>query len=582
MNHFKILNRVLLLISLVILPSIKTDQEFSPHEITLLEKNPETTFVYIPEEICNCMSAIHQITNKTREILNKIDSLIADKIHVLELDVAAACVDCALCLLAEHKDQLDQTECAHVIAILEEYKQNLENKDAVISTDTSDIKRGPKLAFNLRVIKHLQANTLKVCDAACIIGLLTTGNVHIRGNLIVDGVTNIANITNNIISGTACIEPGFDNSVARYDGTTCIQDSLVTLSDLISYPNLPGNIVAFQVTNANTGLAVAPNGTGALLATTAGNARGDNAVDLQMVQNAVTNVASGATATISGGVGNTASGDSSVVAGGNSNSAAALVSTISGGFNNAIATSATFGAIGGGDNNQIGAAGSDATIAGGSANIASAEFASIGGGNTNNASATGSTIGGGTNNIVTGTSATVPGGDLNVAQGQFSFAAGQQAQALHQGAFVWADSTNAIFTSTANDQFNIRAAGGTRIFSNAGLTAGVTMAPGASAFSGVSNRALKDNFKTVDTLDVLQKVTALPIETWNYKSQDTSIRHMGPMAQDFAIFGLGEDPLRISTLDADGVLFAAVQGLNKKIEDLKQEVLDLKQKLIST
>ena len=40
---------------------------------------------------------------------------------------------------------------------------------------------------------------------------------------------------------------------------------------------------------------------------------------------------------------------------------------------------------------------------------------------------------------------------------------------------------------------------------------------------------------------VLRKVVALPIATWNYKSQDAAIRHMGPMAQDFhAAFGLGE------------------------------------------
>jgi len=34
---------------------------------------------------------------------------------------------------------------------------------------------------------------------------------------------------------------------------------------------------------------------------------------------------------------------------------------------------------------------------------------------------------------------------------------------LHQGAFVWADSQNAVFASTANDQFLLRAAGGVGI-----------------------------------------------------------------------------------------------------------------------
>ena len=35
------------------------------------------------------------------------------------------------------------------------------------------------------------------------------------------------------------------------------------------------------------------------------------------------------------------------------------------------------------------------------------------------------------------------------------------------------------------------------------------------------------------------------------------IRHVGPMAQDFhSTFGLGHDELRITTMDADGILFA--------------------------
>ena len=50
--------------------------------------------------------------------------------------------------------------------------------------------------------------------------------------------------------------------------------------------------------------------------------------------------------------------------------------------------------------------------------------------------------------------------------------------------------------------------------------------------------------------------------TWNYKSQDAAIRHMGPVAQDFyAAFGVGEDDTHITTIDADGVALAASQAL---------------------
>ena len=55
--------------------------------------------------------------------------------------------------------------------------------------------------------------------------------------------------------------------------------------------------------------------------------------------------------------------------------------------------------------------------------------------------------------------------------GARSFAAGFKAKATHTGAFVWADSQDADFSSTAVNQFNIRAAGGARFeTAGAGLT----------------------------------------------------------------------------------------------------------------
>jgi len=52
---------------------------------------------------------------------------------------------------------------------------------------------------------------------------------------------------------------------------------------------------------------------------------------------------------------------------------------------------------------------------------------------------------------------------ISVADQLYAFAAGHQAKALHKAAFVWADSTDADFASTGNDQFLIRASGGVGI-----------------------------------------------------------------------------------------------------------------------
>lgn len=76
----------------------------------------------------------------------------------------------------------------------------------------------------------------------------------------------------------------------------------------------------------------------------------------------------------------------------------------------------------------------------------------------------------------------------------------------------------------------------------------------------------------VDGRDFLERLMTVPVATWNYRSQHESVRHIGVMAQDFAAaFGVGEDATRISTVDADGVALAAIQGLHQKlIDELRQ------------
>ena len=75
-----------------------------------------------------------------------------------------------------------------------------------------------------------------------------------------------------------------------------------------------------------------------------------------------------------------------------------------------------------------------------------------------------------------------------------------------------------------------------------------------NGWSGISHRNVKENFGPVDGQDVLASLAKIPIETWNLKSQDPSVRRIGPMAQDFsAAFEGGEDERHHSTIDADGV-----------------------------
>ncbi|MCZ6817141.1 MAG: hypothetical protein O7F76_10685 [Planctomycetota bacterium] len=189
------------------------------------------------------------------------------------------------------------------------------------------------------------------------------------------------------------------------------------------------------------------------------------------------NDAAGLNSAVGGGASNTADGVQSVVAGGFNNSASGLSSRVGGGGNNAA--SANYASISGGSQNNadgqyaaIGgglgnAASADHTaVAGGQRNTAGGGWSFVGGGRDNQATGTSAAIAGGTLNTASGTYASVPGGDNNRAAGANSLAAGHFAQADHDGTFVWADSFGLPFTSTGQDQFLIRASGGTGIGTN--------------------------------------------------------------------------------------------------------------------
>jgi hypothetical protein len=231
---------------------------------------------------------------------------------------------------------------------------------------------------------------------------------------------------------------------------------------------------------------------------------------------------------------------------------------------------------------------------------------------------------------------TIPGGRQNAAT-NYAFAAGRRAKAFHTGAFVWADSQNVDFASTTSNQFNVRASGGVRLSDDTpqisfgastrqminlyenryaigvqssclyqrsatdfswfqdGVHSDTRNDPGTGGtemmrlrssgltvngtFVSASDRNVKENIVAVEPRAILEKVAELPIAKWNYK-HDKETPHLGPMAQDFhAAFGVGPDDKHITTVDADGVALAAIQGLNQKVEEKNARIAELERRL---
>ncbi len=168
--------------------------------------------------------------------------------------------------------------------------------------------------------------------------------------------------------------------------------------------------------------------------------------------------------TISGGEANTVSSYGGTISGGVVNSAGGPYATVAGGYANKAG--GDYSTVGGGEGNS--ATGYGATVAGGTGNWASGWGATVGGGSF------GGGFGGLIQNIASGSSATIPGGFGNFAQGDYSFAAGYGASALHANSFVWGDGlvNSSYFSSTANGQFAVRAYGGVLLAANVQIGTG--------------------------------------------------------------------------------------------------------------
>ncbi len=187
---------------------------------------------------------------------------------------------------------------------------------------------------------------------------------------------------------------------------------------------------------------------------------------------------------------------------------------------------------------------------------------------------------------------TIASGFVTIAMGIETTASGNNSTAmggyastnLKAGTFVYGDnSTTTVMNSTADNQFMVRAAGGTIFYSNSTLTAGVTLPANGNSWVSICDKNRKENFETLDGEDVLQKISNLNFTSWNYKMQDPkTYRHYGIMAQDFyKAFGhdkygtIGNDST-VNPIDMIGIDMTAIQALGKRTTELKNEMSEVK------
>lgn len=156
--------------------------------------------------------------------------------------------------------------------------------------------------------------------------------------------------------------------------------------------------------------------------------------------------------------------------------------------------------------------------------------------------------------------------------------------------FVWSDGglvSGGPFTpaSTLDNCFIVRGGStgsGTAamFYTNAAATVGVQLFSGGTSWSIVCDINKKENLIVLDTSDILNKLLQIPIYQFNYKDTSSDLLCRGPVAQDWHTqFPSAKDNLTIDTLDLNGITICALQGLNKKVDDLQKENDELKSKL---
>jgi hypothetical protein len=285
------------------------------------------------------------------------------------------------------------------------------------------------------------------------------------------------------------------------------------------------------------------------------------------------------------GLNSTASGAQSSVGGGDTCQAQGQYATVTGGQNNT-------------------ASGTGGWVGGGHTCVASQTQAVCCGGNNNIASGITSSVGGGQNNIASGTNATVPGGTGCVASGNQSCAIGLNCTSSgvtsvamgvdcvsdaagtvclgtssdtngNDGTIVLSDGNGVTALTAVPNALYAGFAGGSTFYSDIGRTTGVNLGSGLSAWAAVSDRNAKENLKPF--VRVLERLDRIPIYEYNYLGQSPNRVCRGPMAQDWhAQFVSDKDPLRIDTMDLDGVALAAIKELITEVRDLRAEIMSLK------
>jgi hypothetical protein len=270
---------------------------------------------------------------------------------------------------------------------------------------------------------------------------------------------------------------------------------------------------------------------------------------------------------VCGGVDNRAYGRCAIVAGGEADSALDIWSTVGGGYQNAARSHSSV--VSGGYANK--ASGLASVVSGGSWNSTDNQFTSVCGGEWNSNKGSHSTILGGQHNTIADTAAT------SIVFGTYSRVYTASRAVFFNGNF------SGYFGINRDDAYGIQYP--LHVGTNASNGNGAYLTSGGTWTNG-SSRTFKENFTPFDGPELLRKISALSVTTYNFKN--STEKHIGPVAEEFVgAFDTGviresdgkRDDQYLAGSDVAGVALAGVQELTKENQELRQMIIELQRKV---
>jgi hypothetical protein len=135
-------------------------------------------------------------------------------------------------------------------------------------------------------------------------------------------------------------------------------------------------------------------------------------------------------------------------------------------------------------------------------------------------------------------------------------------------------------TPNGNIGINCNAPGSQLVIASGGgcSTPASSINAGSTQFTVTSSRTFKENIAEVDVPNILDKIEAVPVVTYDFKNDGPKDR-MGLIAEDFhQVFGRGDDK-HIDGQDVQMALWLAVQQLTEQNKALKERLATLESKV---